>query len=51
MVVYGLEDFLGRNEQTGHLPDRHLKIHLGEFEKSGRVISSDLQREHAHLTF
>lgn len=35
VVVYRSEHLLRRNEQTCHLPDRHLEIHLGEFEQSG----------------
>lgn len=32
MVVNRPEDFLRRYQQAAHFPDRHLEIHLGEFE-------------------
>lgn len=34
MVVYGLEDLLRRNQQGGHFPNRHFKVHLRELEES-----------------
>ena len=34
MVIYRPEHLLGRYEETGHLPDRHFEIHLGEFKES-----------------
>lgn len=34
MIVYGLEDLLRRNQQGGHFPNGHFKVHLGELEES-----------------
>lgn len=34
MIVDGLEDLLGGNQQRGHFPDGHFKVHLGELEQS-----------------
>lgn len=33
MIVHGLEDSLWLPQQACHLPDRHLKVHLREFEQ------------------
>jgi len=33
VIVHGLEDSLWLPQQTRHLPDRHLKVHLREFEQ------------------
>lgn len=33
MVINRPKDFLGRDEQMCHLPNRHLKVHLREFEE------------------
>lgn len=34
MIVDRLEDLLGGNQQRGHFPDGHFKVHLGELEQS-----------------
>jgi len=34
VVYHGSEDFLRREEETRHLPYRHLKVHLRELEES-----------------
>jgi hypothetical protein len=39
MVVYGLEDLLWSNQQRCHLPDGHLKVHLGELEEPVDLVS------------
>lgn len=32
MIVHGFKNFLGRNQQRGHFPNGHLKVHLRELE-------------------
>lgn len=32
MIVHGLKDFLGRNQQRCHFPNGHLEVHLWELE-------------------
>lgn len=39
MVVYGLEDLLGGDQQGCHFPDGHLKVHLGELEEPVDPVS------------
>ena len=34
VVVDGAEDFFGGEEEGGHFPDGHFKVHLGKFEDS-----------------
>lgn len=34
MVIYRFEDLFGSNQQRGHLPDGHFKVHLGKLEQS-----------------
>lgn len=34
MIIYGLEDLLWRDQQGGHFPNGHFKVHLGELEES-----------------
>lgn len=33
MIIDGPKDLFRRDEQTGHLPNRHFEIHLGELEQ------------------
>lgn len=33
MVVYRLEHLFGGNQQGGHFPDGHFKVHLRELEQ------------------
>ena len=40
MVIYRLEDLLGRNQQRRHFPDGHFKVHLRELEESNRELVS-----------
>ena len=39
MIIDRLEDFLRRDEEMGHFPYGHFKIHLGELEQPVRHIS------------
>lgn len=39
MVVDRLEHLLRRNQQRGHLPDGHLKVHLWEFKQPNQSAS------------
>lgn len=34
MVVHGFKHFFGSNQQRGHFPNGHLKIHLRKFKES-----------------
>lgn len=54
MVIYRFKDLLGCNQQRGHLPDCHLKVHLGELEKPRRgsvyrLFASGLPHVHEPL--
>jgi len=50
MVVYGLEDLLGSNQQRRHLPDGHFKVHLGELEEPEDLVSHALPGERQRRT-
>lgn len=54
VIVYGLEDLLRRNQQGGHFPNGHFKVHLRELEESmhRKIISPihpNIQTKHNHL--
>ena len=43
VIVYRPENLLRRNQQARHLPDGHLKVHLGKLEQSVKSQTSNRQ--------